>query len=524
MPQRDVKSWTILISAFSRIGSYKLGLDLFTQMQKQGVTANQFTFSSVLKCCAGANEVNMGKTIVGWILRNGVCLDVTLNNSVLDFYVKCEAFDYAIKFFEFMGDKDIVSWNIMLSAYLKNGDMDKAVGLFWRLPVKNAASWNTVIDGLMQNRREEDALRLLYQMVEMGSTFTDVTFSIALVLASSLYNVVLGKQIHGQLLRVGIYDAFIKNSLIDMYCKCGEMEKAMIILKTSKQYVNGESLADSLSLSSMVTGYVQNGRIEDALRIFSFMVSEKGEVDKFSVTSVLSACADNGFVDLGQLIHTYILKTGHEPDVFVSSSMIDMYAKCGRLKSAWSIFQEAKTRNVVLWTAVISSYASHGEGKETIRLFELMRNEEIVPNEVTFVAVLSACSHAGLINEGCNYFMLMKDVYDMKPKVEHYTCMVDLLGRAGRLNEIKTFISENRISHLSAVWKAYLSSCHLHKNVEMARWVSEKLNELEPSAVSPYILMSKTCASDSRWEEAAKLKSMMQERGIKKKPGQSWIQ
>ncbi|GKC32227.1 pentatricopeptide repeat-containing protein [Tanacetum coccineum] len=524
MPQRDVKSWTILISAFSRIGSYKLGLDFFTQMQKQGVTANQFTFSSVLKCCAGANEVNMGKTIVGWILRNGVCLDVTLNNSVLDFYVKCEAFDYAIKFFEFMGDKDIVSWNIMISAYLKNGDMDKAVGLFWRLPVKNAASWNTVIDGLMQNGREEEALQLLYQMVEMGSTFTDVTFSIALVLASSLYNVVLGKQIHGQLLRVGIYDAFIKNSLIDMYCKCGEMEKAMIILKTSKQSVNGESLADSMSLSSMVTGYIQNGRIEDALRVFSFMVSEKGEMDKFTVTSVLSACADNGFVDLGQLIHTYILKTGHEPDVFVSSSMIDMYAKCGRLKSAWSIFQEAKTRNVVLWTVVISSYASHGEGKETIRLFELMRNEGIVPNEVTFVAVLSACSHAGLINEGCNYFMLMKDVYDMKPKVEHYTCMVDLLGRAGRLNEIKTFISENRISHLSAVWKAYLSSCHLHKNVEMARWVSEKLNELEPSAASPYILMSKTCASDSRWEEAAKLKSMMQERGIKKKPGQSWIQ
>ncbi|XP_071702310.1 pentatricopeptide repeat-containing protein At5g16860-like [Rutidosis leptorrhynchoides] len=523
MSERDVRSWTILISGFSGIGSYKHGLDLFTQMLKECITPNQFTLSSVVKCCAGAYELNFGKTILGWILRNGVSLDMTLKNSILDLFVKCEAFDYARKFLHTMSVIDTVSCNIMIRAYLKNGDMEKAEELFWQLPVKDAASWNTIIDGYLQNGLEEIALQLLYKMVATGLTFTNVTFSIALVLTSSLNLVKLGKQIHSQLLRVGIHDVVIRNSLIDMYCKCGEMEKAMIVFKTSSQYVNSESIDELVSLSSIICGYIQNDRLDDALKVFSFMVSEKGKVDIFTLTSIVSACADYGLLNLGQLLHTYVLKSGHEPDVFVSSSMIDMYAKCGKLQCVWSIFKEAKTQNVVLWTAVLSSYASHGKGKETIRLFELMRNEGIIPNEVTFVAVLNACSHAGLINESCNYFMLMKDDYGIKPKVEHYTCMVDLLGRGGRLNEIKEFIFENNILHFSVVWKAFLSACHMHKNVEMAKWVSEKLYELDPSAAGPYILMSKTCADDCKWDEAAKLKAAIQEKGIQKRPGKSWI-
>ncbi|KAK9062836.1 hypothetical protein SSX86_020026 [Deinandra increscens subsp. villosa] len=525
IPVRDVRSWTILISGLSRVGSYNLALTLFTQMLKQGITPNQFTFSSVLKCCAGANELDIGKTILGWIFRNGVSLDMTLENSILDLFVKCEAFDYATKFFESMSVKDTVSWNIIFNAYLKKGDLEKAVGLFWRLPFKNAASWNTIIDGHLQNGDERIALQLLYQMVKIGPAFTNVTFSIALLLVSSLNHVELGRQIHGQFLRVGIHDAFIKNSLIDMYCKCGQMEKAMMAFRTSNQSVRGELLlSDSVSVSSIVSGYIRSNRIEDALQVFSFMIRKHGEVDKYTLTSVLSACADAGLLNLGQLIHTYILKSGHEPDVYVSSSMIDMYAKCGRLQSAWLVFKESKIRNVVLWTAIISCYASHGAGRETVRLFETMVNEGIEPNEVTFVAILTACSHAGLIDEGCRYFTLMKDVYNIKPKVEHYTCMVDLLGRAGRLNEIKGFILENNISHMSAVWKAFLSSCHQHNNVEMAKWVCEKLYEVEPSAAGSYVMMSKTFASDCRWAEAAEVKGLMKERGIKKQPGQSWIQ
>ncbi|KAL4578849.1 hypothetical protein LXL04_014980 [Taraxacum kok-saghyz] len=459
IPLRDVRSWTILISGLSRVGSHNLALGLFSQMQKERITPNQFTLSTILKCCASVKELNTGKTILGWILRNGVCLDTTLQNSILDFYVKCEAFEYAGKFFNLMSDKDTVSWNIMISAHLKNKDTKKAEDLFWQLPNKDPASWNTIIDGHLQNGYEQKAIHLLYQMVTSGTSFTHFTFSIALILASSLNHINLGKQIHGQLLRVGIHDSFIKNSLLNMYCKCDEMNKAMIIFKTSDN--------DFMSLSSIVSGFIQNGNINEALKVFHFMVHEHGQIDKFTLASVLSGCSDYGLLDLGQLIHTYILKTGHE-DVVLSSSMIDMYAKCGKLQCSWLVFKESKIRNLVLWTSIISSFASHGEGKETIRLFEMMRNEGVIPNEVTFLGVLTACSHQGLINEGCHYFKLMKDVYAIKPEIEHYTCMVDLLGRNGRLNE-------------------------------MLKW-------------------------QDGWEEVGRLKGVMQEKGIKKKPGQSWIQ
>lgn len=514
IPQRDVRSWTILISGFSRTGSHNLALGLFTQMQKERITPNQFTFSSVLKCCGSAKELNMGKTILGWILRKGVFLDTTLQNSILDFYVKCQAFDYATKFFEFMTDKDTVSWNIMISALLKNKDIKKAEDLFFQLPNKDPASWNTIIDGNLQNGYEQRALHLLYQMVTNGTSFTHFTFSIALILSSSLNHINLGKQIHGKLLRVGIYDSFIKNSLLDMYSKCGEMEKAMIIFKSSD--------VDFVSLSSIVSGYIQNGKIEDGLKVFSFMVHEHGEIDKFTLASVLSGCSDSGLLDLGQLIHTYVLKTGHE-DVYLSSSMIDMYAKCGKLQCSLLVFQESKIRNVVLWTSIISSFASHGEGKDTIRLFEMMRNEGVEPNEITFLGVLTSCSYQGLIKEGCDYFMLMKDFYGIKPQVEHFTCMVDLLGRGGRLNEVKGFIFENKISHLSVVWKVFLFYCNLYKDLEMAKWACEKLCEVEPLESGGYVLMSNKCADDCRWEEVARIKGLMQEKGIKKKPGQSWI-
>ncbi|CAH1435683.1 unnamed protein product [Lactuca virosa] len=482
IPQRDVRSWTILISGFSRIGSHNLALGLFTQMQKERITPNQFTFSSVLKCCGSAKELNMGKTILGWILRKGVFLDTTLQNSILDFYVKCQAYDYATKFFELMTDKDTVSWNIMISALLKNKDIKKAEDLFLQLPNKDPASWNTIIDGNLQNGYEQRALQLLYQMVTNGTSFTHFTFSIALILASSLNHINLGKQIHGKLLRVGIHDSFIKNSLLDMYSKCGEMEKAMIIFKTSE--------VDFVSLSSIVSGYIQNGKIEDGLKVFTFMVHEHGEIDKFTLASILSGCSDSGLLDLGQLIHTYVLKTGHE-DVFLSSSMIDMYAKCGKLQCSLLVFKESKIRNVVLWTSIISSFASHGEGKETIRLFEMMRNEGVEPNEITFLGILTACSYQGLVKEGCDYFMLMKDFHGIKPEVEHYTCMVDLLGRG---------------------------------DLEMAKWVCEKLCEVEPLESGGYVLMSNKCVNDCRWEEVARIKGLMQEKGIKKKPGQSWIQ
>ncbi|XAR65413.1 hypothetical protein NMG60_11009539 [Bertholletia excelsa] len=531
IPQRDVHTWTVMISGFARKGSFRTAMDMFTEMLKSGVVPNQVTFSSILKCCSGLNELRRGKAIHGWIISHGIELDIPLANSILDLYVKCGISGYAEKLFQAMVEKDTVSWNIMISAYLGIGDMEKSMDLFRQLPLKDVATWNTIIDGHVRMGFERQALGLLYQMVAIGPSFNKFTFSIALVLVSSLSLVGLGRQIHGMVLRFGVHnDSYIRNSLIDMYCKCGEMEKALTVFQylvrrteESKIFYD-KSIAGSVLWSSMITGYIQNGRLEDALRLFGTMIYEGIEMDKFTLTSIVSGCGNAGLLLLGQQIHSHILKVGHNTDVFLNSAMIHTYAKCGGLDDAWSIFKLSNARNIVLWTTMISSYASHGQGKKAIGLFDLMLSEGIMPNEVAFLGVLTACSHAGLLEEGCNYFNLMIDVYGIKASIEHFTCMIDLFGRAGRLNMIVDFIYKNEISHVGAVWKAFLSSCRIHKNVQMAKWVSQELLKLGDSEAGLYILLSNTCATSSRWEEVGKIRNLMKERGIKKQPGQSWLQ
>ncbi|KAL3520535.1 hypothetical protein ACH5RR_018684 [Cinchona calisaya] len=535
MPQRDVRSWTILISGFSRFGDYRTGFDCFAQMLNEGIVApNGFTLSSVLKCCSGFYDgLRMGKAIHGWIFSNGIDLDVALENAILDLYVKCGAFDYAERFFDLMDDKDNFSWNIMMASSLSRGDIEKCLGYFRKLPDKVVSSWNTVIDGFSQRGCEGVALELLYDMVNCGTKFDKFTFSISLTLLASLRKLELGRQVHGQLMRVGMSeDAFARTSLVDMYCKCGKMENAKLIVQILHQGImksrhtktpSDDLKAQYIMWSTIIAGYVQNGMLIDALQSLRFMVREEIRVNMVTLTSMVTASANAGLLEVGQQIHSRVLKSGHKPDVFFSSSMVDMYAKCGKLDDAWSFFIQAETRNIVLWTTMISACAIHGYGEKAVQLFDLMRNEGITPNEVTFVGVLTGCSHAGLIQEGCKYFRMMTEVYDIKPGAEHFTCMVDLYGRAGKLNEIKNFIFENDISQFSSVWTALLSACHLHKNIEMAKWVSDKLLELKPSEPGPYIILSNACSDNHIWDKAAALRGSMQKREVDKLPGQSWI-
>ncbi|KAL7110006.1 hypothetical protein ACP275_06G210500 [Erythranthe tilingii] len=531
IPERDVRTWTVLISGFSRYGHQRIALDYFTDMQNEGIVApNAFTLSTALKCCASVNNgLLMGKAIHGWITRNGIDVDVALHNSLLDHYSKFRMFDYVKRFFGLMDIKDSTSWNIVMAASLRKGDMENILDFFWRLPIKTVSSWNTIIGGLLQQGLEINALELLHDMVKVGTAFNRVTFSISLILASSLKSLVLGRQIHCQLLRSGVNeDPFACTSLLDMYCKCGKMDKASVIFRELKLVSCSKGSQDDLNArtvlwSTMIAGYVQHGMVKDALVYFNSMIHEQVEVDLFTLTSVVSASANTALLELGQQIHARTLKLGHGQEVILCSSMIDMYAKCGKLDDALSFFRQTRTRNIVIWSVMISSYGMHGLGNEAVQLFESMKKEGIRPNEVSFVGILTACSHAGLIEEGCKYFKAMIDVYGIQPGIEHFACMVDLFGRAGHLKEIKDFVYENGIHHLREVWKSYVSSCWLHKNVEMMNWVSKKLLELDPDEADSYLVVSNTYSANHAWENAAKVRGLMLEREVRKIPGQSWI-
>ncbi|KAI9079915.1 hypothetical protein K1719_038161 [Acacia pycnantha] len=477
-------SGNYLLTLYLKSNNLESAHKLFDEILLKDTTHGPFLYQVMLDL---ALPLWLGKAIHAWMLQNGVDGDVVLHNTMLDLYLKCRDFQYANRLFKVMEERDVVSWNIMIAAYMQAGDVDKSLDLFRNLPYKDVVSWNIVIDGLLQCGYKRSALEELRYMMESGVQFSAVIFSIALTLASSLFLLQLGRQLHGRVLKFGINgDGFIRSSLKGI-CKCSRMDKASLILREIplnflKSQISevscNEPVAEIVSWSSMVSGYVSNGNYAEGLKLW--------------------------ILEVGRQIHAYIQKVGHGIDAYVGSSLINMYSKSGSLVDAIMIFEQINDPSVVLWTSMIFGCALNGDGRQAICLFKDMMNLGITPNEVTFSGVLNACSLEGLLEEGCRYFEMMKDVCCIDPGPEHFTCMVDLYGLAGCLHEAKKFIFEHDISHLSSVWKSLLSSCQLHKNVEMGKWVSEILLQVAPFDAGAYILSSNMSADNCGWDEVAR--------------------
>ncbi|KAG6497434.1 pentatricopeptide repeat-containing protein At2g22070-like [Zingiber officinale] len=523
MRNRDVLSWTILISSYSRVGKFEEGINVFAEMLADGVPPNCVTLSSVLKCSVGFGDLQKGKSVHGWALRNGIEFDVVLQNSILDLYAKCGTLDCTKNVFRLMSEKDVISWNIMISTYLRDGDVERGMELFMHSPNQDVSSWNTVINGQMEHGFGVRALQILHNMVEKGPSFDHFTFTTALVLANRLTMLNLGKELHCRILRVGYNEsAFIRTALSDMYAKCGDLEALPFIFNSTSEFVVG-SVAESISWSVRVAGYVKNGMHEEAFKFLCKMFQLGVKVDQFSLTTIAAACSDARILEQGKQVHCCVEKLGYGYDVFLASAITDMYAKCGNLEDSRKVFDSFVNRNVVLWSSLIGAYASYGQAAEAIQLFEKMLEEKIIPNEISFVHVLSACAHEGLVEKGWDYFKSMQQEYGVVPSIEHFACMVDLLARAGFLKEAVSFIHENSISNHPVVLKALLSACRIHNNITLGMWVSEQLLQLEPCDHEHYVLLSNMYALEKRWEDASKVRTIMLERGIKKLPGQSWI-
>ncbi|XP_024312943.1 pentatricopeptide repeat-containing protein At2g22070 [Brachypodium distachyon] len=484
-PKRSASAWTAFIAGCARSGRHMDGLSAFTEMRaKGGAEPNAFVLAAVLRCCAGLRDMESGKCIHGWMLRNGAHLDVVLCNAVLDMYAKCGDYECTKRAFKAMTKIDAVSWNIVISACMQNGDILGSMQLFDVSPLRDTSSWNTVISGLMRNGCAAKALDCLYRMARARVVFNHYTYSTALALAGMLSLQDLGRQLHGRVLTAAVdTDAFVRSSLMDMYCKCGSMETAVLIFDSWSQLTGDMNFA----WSAMVAGYVQNGREEEAFEFFRSMLREGVAAHQFTLTSAIAACANAGMVEQGR------------------------------------IFDRACAKNVALWTSMLCSYASHGKGRMAIELFNRMTAEKITPNEITLVGVLSACSHGRLVNEGDHFFKLMQDEYGIVPSIEHYNCMVDLYGRAGMLYKAHNFIKENNIKHEAIVWKTLLSACRLHKHMEYAKLASENLIQLEECDAGSYVMLSNVYATHSKWLDTSKLRSSMRERRVWKQPGRSWI-
>ncbi|KHF97511.1 PCMP-E23: Pentatricopeptide repeat-containing protein [Gossypium arboreum] len=433
-------------------------------------------------------QLTHGQLAHSSVFKLGLDADSHTTHSLITMYARCSELGSARKVFDEITERDLVSWNSMISGYSKMGQASEAVGLFGKM-------------------REE------------GFVPDEMTLVSVLGACGDLGDLSLGMWVEGFVVKHKMQlSSYIGSALIDMYGKCGDLVSA-------RRVFDGMLGKDVVTWNAMITGYAQNGMSDEAIKLFHGMNDAGVNPDKRTLAGVLSACASIGALELGKWTDAYASQRGLQHDIFVSTALVDMYAKCGSLDDARRVFENMPIKNEVSWNAMISALAFHGRSQEALSLFERMSTDgtDACPNDVTFVGVLSACVHAGLVNEGWRYFNLMNLSYGLTPKIEHYSCMVDLLSRAGQLYEAWDFIEKMPEKPDAIVLGALLGACQKSKNLDLSEKVMLLLLQMEPSNSGNYVISSKIYAKSRRWDESAQMRALMRHRGVSKTPGCSWL-
>eukprot|EP01018_Ginkgo_biloba_P019138 Gb_38417 [translate_table: standard] len=405
----------------------------------------------------------------------------------------------------------------LVNMYATHGSMDSARLLFDKTCTRDLFLWNAMIIGYVNNGPCEEALAFYYQMKSIGIQPDKFSFPFVIKACASLSALQKGMEIHDDIVRSGFEsDIFVETALVAMYAKCG-------IIELARKLFDKMSKRDLVTWSAMIAGYSQNDQPNEALTLFSEMQQRDLKPDLVTIVSVLPACARLSALQRGKQIHGFIIRNEFETDI-LGTALVDMYAKCGSIDIARQLFDKMPKRDVVSWNAMIVGYGMHGHGEDALTLFCQMHETGTKPDHTTFIGVLSACSRAGLVEEGRRYFRCMSRDYCITPKVEHYTCLVDLLGRAGHLDEAQNVIKEMPLQPNADVWGALLGACRIHFNIMLAEHVAESLFKLEPKNCGHYVLLSNIYAEAGRWNDVAKVRIMMRNKGLKKTAGCSWIE
>lgn len=487
MPERDLVSWNTIVAGFAQNGFAELALDLVTRMHEEGRRGDFITIVSILPAVANVGSLRIGKAVHGYAMRAGFDSIVNVSTALVDMYAKCGRVETARLVFDGMKSRNVVSWNSMIAAYVEGGN-------------------------------PEEAMRIFQKMLDQGVEPTNVTIMEALHACADLGDLERGLFVHKLLdqLKLGT-DVSMTNSLISMYSKCKKVDIAADIFSK----LQGKTL---VSWNAMILGYAQNGRVNEALNYFCKMRSKNIKPDSFTMVSVIPALAELSVIRHAKWIHALVIRNCFEKNVFVMTALIDMYAKCGAVGTARALFDMMNERHVTTWNVMIDGYGTHGLGKAAVELFNKMLEGPTKPNDITFLCAISACSHSGLVEEGIHYFTSMKKDYGIEPVMDHYGAMVDLLGRAGRLNEAWDFIQKMPIEPGITVFGAMLGACKIHKNVELGEKAASRLFELDPDEGGYHVLLANIYAAASMWDKLAKVRTIMEKKGLQKTPGCSLVE
>ncbi|MBA0803066.1 hypothetical protein Gohar_013315 [Gossypium harknessii] len=486
MPIKSVVSWTAIITGLVHGEYYKKGLVYLSEMRKSGVEYDSYTLAIVLKACACLGALNFGREIHTHTVKRGFNDTSYVANSLSTMYNKCGKLDYGLRLFDKMNTRDVVSWTSIITTYV-------------------------------QMREDVNAIEAFTRMQEAGVSPNEFTFAAVIASCSGLVRISWGEQLHAHVLRIGLADTLsVANSLMTMYSKCGQISSAAMVF-------HGMSRRDTISWSTIIAVYSQGGYGEEAFEHLSWMRKEGPKPTQFAFASVLSVCGNMAILEQGRQLHAHVLSIGLEQEEMIQSALVNMYSKCGCIKDAEKVFNEAENYNIVTWTAMINGYADHGYIHETINLFKMLSKVGLKPDSVTFIGLLTACSHAGLADLGFHYFNLMSSEYQIRPSKEHYGCMIDLLCRAGRLTEAEEMIKSMPFHRDDVVWSTLLRACRVQGNVDCGERAAEKLLEMDPNCAGTHITLANIYSAKGKWREAADVRKMMRTKGVMKEPGWSWI-
>ncbi|WOL06070.1 hypothetical protein Cni_G14802 [Canna indica] len=487
MTARTVVSWNTMISGFYRNGYGEDALAVFDRMIYDGVGIDEATIVSALPACAHLMDLQRGRLVHKLVDERGLGVDASVRNSLIDMYAKCGCLEEARRVFDNgMCKRDVVGWTAMIGAYALHGC-------------------------------ERESLALCHQMQLAGVRPNSVTMASLLGACAALPSPAHGKCIHGSCIRLYLEsDIIVETALIDMYAKCSNMDLCSRVFSSGSRR--------TATWNAIISGLARNSAAVDAIKYFKQMLAEAVRPDLATIASLLPAYAECADLKQANNLHCYLIRMGFTWSIEVVTGLVDMYAKAGKLDVAWELFSGLQKKDLVSWSAIIAGYGMHGHARTAIWLFDRMEESGVVPSEVTFTSLLYSCSHAGLVDEGLQLFDRMLNVHGMKPNVDHYACVIDLLSRAGRLQEAYALIKGMPFEPNHAVWGALLGACVIHENVELGEVAAKQLFEIEPDNTGNYVLLANIYAAVGRWEDVEAVRRMMAGRGLRKAPGSSLVE
>lgn len=491
IPHRTVVTVNSMISGLLKNKLFDMGLSLFNQVLGGDVgeelKPNDVTLVILVSGCAELGSLGVGMSLHSYCCKTAVDLTNTVCNALIDLYMKCGQMRDAVVLFENVPCRDLVSWNTMIAGYCMNNHSDRAISLFKEMKLRDLdgdrVTWVSLISACSHSRDLE-----------------------------------MGRWIHSHLKRRGTTITVpMATALINMYSKCG-------LIETARTVFNEMTNRNIVSWNSMILAYVEQGFFTEAFILFDLIKSEMVEPDEVTMLGLVTACRNFGALNHGRQIHSYIVCIGLHKKAIVCNALIDMYAKCGSMNEANRVFNQIPEKDVISWTSMIVGHAINGEGKEAVFAFQQMRASGVEPNGITFIGILSACDHAGLVESGQDIYEIMCKEYSIEPEIEHCGCMVDILSRAGLLDEAYNFVKSMPVQPNAVIWRMLIGACRIHGDVDLGASLVEGLLELKKFYdPEDYVISSNIFATAGRWNDAMRARKLMFTQKVHKVPGKSLV-